>query len=375
MRTTGFGTRRRGIAALGAVGLGALVGMMLLASVSPPAAAAAAAGPVTASGTGSLCPGQKLPTPICHVFIVYFENQEVNWTLDHGPAFKYFADTYAFAAQFYSTRHFSYPNYEAATSGHDTNYIHPVNAVNVGDLIEASNVSLTWKAYMQSMPFPCDQNNSPPQYKIDHDPFVEYNDVISNPSYCAKHVVNFTAWDTSESTGVFPSYGFLAPNATDDCWLSSIKPCNAWLDSWLSPIVNSSVFRSSVFFLTFDEGATNDTQGVNGTKGGGHIYTAAVSPYACAGGRSNYDYNAFDLLTTTEWLLNLGRTGVNDSWSVHPPMKDLFCFPPGYVGNPHGPAVSPPGLGETPLLARLTPAPIGRDASATSVRAASRVGA
>jgi hypothetical protein len=99
-------------------------------------------------------------------------------------------------------------------------------------------------------------------------------------------------------------------------------------------MLNQSFFNDSVFFITYDEGAFNSTLGANGTAGGGHVYTVAVSPYACTGFQSHYNYSHFNLLTTTEWLLGLNRTGTNDSWSLHRPMTDLFCFPPGSVGAP-----------------------------------------
>ena len=41
-------------------------------------------------------------------------------------------------------------------------------------------------------------------------------------------------------------------------------------------------------------------------------------------------YDTVSLLTTTEWLLDLGRTGHNDSWTRSPPMTDLFTFDPIY---------------------------------------------
>ncbi|MCI4368504.1 MAG: alkaline phosphatase family protein, partial [Thermoplasmata archaeon] len=146
---------------------------------------------------------------------------------------------------------------------------------------------------------------------------------------CDAHDLNFTSWNSSVSSGVLPNYAFIGPNATHSCWKKGfgVSICDAWLKSWLSPLVNDSFFNSSVFFITYDEGQFGSTLGANGSLGGGHVYFTAVSPYACPGYVSYYNYTAFNLLTTTEWLLGLGQLGQNDSWVTHPPMTGLFCFP------------------------------------------------
>jgi hypothetical protein len=154
---------------------------------------------------------------------------------------------------------------------------------------------------------------------------VWYKDVYANQTDCRANDVNLSAWSTDLAAGTLPTYGFISPNVTDEC-LKVGAYCDPWLRGFLNPILNSSLFNSSVFFITYDEGAINDTLGVNGTPGGGHVFTAIVSPFACAASNSTVNYNHYNLLTTTEWLLHLGRLGVpGDSWVMHPPMKGMFC--------------------------------------------------
>ncbi|MCI4324406.1 MAG: alkaline phosphatase family protein [Thermoplasmata archaeon] len=300
--------------ALAAVGVAiVLVGAALLGAVPSGSTAVA---PLHADST------PVYPSPIRHVVILYFENAEVGSVLANGSYFAYLADHYAFASQYYSVEHYSLPNYLAATSGITTNQFKVTKTKQIGDLV--GNTGRTWGAFLEGMPYPCDPNSSG-TYDINHNPFMMYYDVVSNTAKCDSHVVNFTAWNADVAASKLPNYSFVVPNNTDDGHDTNVSVANAWLQTWLPPLVNGSLFSNTVFFLTFDEGTSN--LGINGGSGGGHIYMAAVSPYTVGGYNSTTQYDDYDLLTTTEWLLGLGHTGHNDNWTTHPPMEDLFSFP------------------------------------------------
>jgi hypothetical protein len=300
----------------------------------------------TAKSPTSACPGEKLPTPICHVYVVFMENENVGSVLAHGPYEASLAKHYAFAAQYYSYMHYSFPNYLIATSGKATNYIHQLNATNLGDLLDSHKPALSWEAYMQTMPVACDRNSSG-TYLNAHNPFVWYSDVYTNQSFCKHHDVPFASFTralASGNSGLLPTYALFSPNSTSDCHNSSIAHCDAFLKNWLGPLLTRPFFNSTVWFVTYDEGLDNSTLGANGSKGGGHVYTAAISPYACKNYSSEVNYTDYSLLTTTEWLLGLGHTGYGDNFSSAPPMKDLFCFPSSGGGASHS-----GGLGFVPL--------------------------
>ena len=332
----------------------AAIGLLVVSSWS---VGAATANRTPAPAFTSACPTLNLSTPICHVFLVFLENQEFGHVMHNGTFERYLAGKYALASQFYSVIHYSFPAYVAASSGTVSNFVNPMNQTNVVDLIKNRTPALTWDAYMQGMPAPCYQRDTA-FYKAAHNPFPFYDDLISgHRTYCRAHDLNFTAWTAAVGSGTFPNYGFIAPNVSNSCWKLGLAVCDAWLHNWLTPLVNKTFFKSSVFLISYDEGATNDTQGINGTKGGGHVYMVAVSPYSCKAKNSTYNYNHYSLLTTTEWLLKLGRLGTNDNWSAHPPMRDLFCFPNGTVpgvaiGAPLVPSVSGPSAG---IVARARP--------------------
>lgn len=317
----------------------ALVVAMLVCSGS---VAAGSVAPSAAPGTisGGPATAHSFPTPIRHVFVIMLENEEASNVLANASYEASLASKYAYANEFYSPMHYSLPNYLAATSGYATNYFAPVKTVTVGSL--AQQAGLSWKEYEESMPAPCDLSTNltqSPAYDYWHNPFAMYKPFISQRANCVKHMVNFTQFDSDLAVGNLPNYGFIVPNITDDGHNTGLGWADQWLAGWLPNLLGAPVFASSAIFVLYDEGTSN--LGINGTVGGGHIYLTLVSPYARMGYRSPVNYSTFDLLTTTEWLLGLGHTGNNDSWTQHPPMRDLFSFPQTVSGTVTNAAGSP----------------------------------
>jgi hypothetical protein len=289
------------------------------------------------------------PTPIHHVIVLFMEDQNYTDVIANGSFERYLASHYAAAGDYYGLTSDSAVNYRYVTSGADST--HP--AATIPSLVDAAGE--TWGAYMESMPTPCDPystvaNTTLPSsvvgnttnhtvYDVNHDPFVSYQSIVGNASYCDAHVVNLDAWTTVLENGSLPNYAFVAPNDTDNdhhcppvnltVHKEFIPRCpgaiphgDAWLQSFISPFVNSSVFRDSVLFLAYDYGFEEAQPA--GTLA--HVYCVAVSPYSRTGYSSPDNYSHFDLLTSTEYLLGLGHTGSHDNWTAYPPMVDLFNF-------------------------------------------------
>lgn len=257
--------------------------------------------------------------------VIYLENAELSDVLANGSYERYLAAHFAFAGLYYSVGHASLRNYLVATSGVDSSVFKVVGARNVGDLAEKRGLS--WSAFMESMPTPCN-NTSSGLYDALHNPFVLYSDVVTNLSRCTSHDVSLTSWTQSVGNGTLPNYSFVAPNLLHDAHSTNVSYADRWLRGWLPTLVNSSLFASTAVFLTYDEGTT--ILGAHG-RGGGHIYLSLISPFARMGYTSSVRYNHYDLLTTTEWLLGLGRTGHHDNWTLNPPMEDLFQFLPTFL--------------------------------------------
>jgi large repetitive protein len=276
-----------------------------------------------ATNTAASASVHTYPTPIRHVVVVMDENSAITATLAQ-PYFNYLAHHYAIADNFFSARHNSLNDYIAGTSG-ELNLAFNQTELNVGDLADAAGVS--WDGFMESMPTACDFSDTP-LYGVSHNPFVHYQDIAANYSRCVNHVLPLSVFNSELSSGTIPAYSWVTPNEFDDGHTpGNVTNANNWLASWLPTVINSSAFSSTVVFVTFDEGYGGLPYGT----GGGQIATIAISPYIRDGYSSLVPYNTYSLLTTSEWLLGLGSTGHNDSWSQSPPMYDLFTFEPTFT--------------------------------------------
>ena len=287
------------------------------------------------SGAPSYTP--VFPSPIRHVFVVVLENEEATSVIGTAPYETHLAYQYAYASKYYATTHPSAPNYLSMTSGSYFNQsgsdaYNVWKSINIADLVQ--NAGETWAGYDESMPAPCDINNSYP-YEVKHNPLTYYADIIdAHASRCNPNDLSFNAWNSSVSSGNLPNYAIITPNMLDDGHDTGLAYVDNWLSKWLPPLINNSaVFSTSAFFLVYDEGSTN--AGYNGTAGG-NVYMSVVSPYSHMGYWSQKDYSHWNMLTTAEWLLGLtGHTYHNDNWTKWPPMKDLFTFPAPSPGPSH----------------------------------------
>jgi hypothetical protein len=311
-----------------AVGCGFLAFVLLLSVVTLTLPSRTTAPTTTTTGTAPVqtSTGPTFPTPIQHVIVIMDENQNATYILNHDPFEAQLAHRYAYAGDFFAAVHNSPRDYVAATSGSTDDGFYQTQK-NVGDLIDAANQ--TWAGYFESMPTNCFLNYNYPtglNYTPGHNPFIRYKDIVENAPYCDSHVLNFTSpgngFEAAVNSSNFPNYVWISPNDTDDDHNGTPLQGDQWLKYYVSEIQNSSFWSSTALFITYDEGAGTD-DGPGGV-GGGHIYTVLVSPYARMGYNSTFPYNTYSLLTTTEWLLGLGQTGDNDTWTQYPPMRDLF---------------------------------------------------
>ncbi|MCI4344087.1 MAG: alkaline phosphatase family protein [Thermoplasmata archaeon] len=264
--------------------------------------------------------------------------------MEPGTVRSRLANSYAYAAEGYAVTHPSEPNYLALTggsvfgrSGTDAYAVLP-NA-SIADLLELRGLS--WGEFAQSMPHPCDATDAYP-YMVKHNPFVFYQDIVNNTSRCDHHVLNFSSWNADVASGNIPNYAFITPNMINDGHDTSTSYADAWLSGWLQPLLSKPFAASTLFIVTWDEGATNEGYTVgNVTLGGGNIFTVFVSPYTLHGGAFAAPVSHYNVLTTTEWLLGVGSLGTNDTVTAFPPMTGMFHSPgSGHSVNSAVPAVA-----------------------------------
>jgi hypothetical protein len=284
------------------------------------------------------------PTPIRHVIMIIEENKEWSEVWKYGPFQVSLAREYANLSQYYALHQASYSAYVAQTSGLDTTGgPKPTNAHSLADLTAAAGE--TWAEWTESAPKPCDRvSDSKVGYLTRHVPFIWYNDVYGNSSECATGVVpmSLSQMTAALSKGTdIPNFLLITPNEFDDgdlyhagCAPSSVKNHTEaeenCTDMWLSKLLPSlfsdtALWDATAVLICYDQSATSDDSGggLHGV-GGGHVYASIVSPYS-KGLSSSTAYTAFNMLTTSEYLLGLpGGTLQNDKWTNWAPIKGAF---------------------------------------------------
>jgi len=289
-------------------------------------------------------------TPIHHIVEIVMENLPAVNVWQAGPFEVYLATHYGYSNHSYGACHPSEPNYFALTmafTNHECNNGTTAMAigsnggvrsgVDLPDLLEARG--LTWGAFEESMPAPCDAQSTF-LYDLGHNPFVRMMDVFGNKSRCDSHVLNFTSWNADVNSSTIPNFSFIVPNILDDGHNTEISWGDHWLHDFLTPLLNDSWAKSTLFIVTYDEGEPGPV-GVpsgycSGTFGqtcvsGGQVYTAFVSPYTLGAGNYTSNVTHYNTLTTIEWLFSLHDTGhFDDPSKWFPPEFGLFNWTPAF---------------------------------------------
>jgi len=205
------------------------------------------------------------------------------------------------------------------------------SAPNIVDRLEGAG--LAWKAYMEDMPSNCYGANSG-NYAVRHNPFVYYNDIVSDPTRCAR-IVPAGASDSAlindlASTATASNYMWLTPNKCNDMHDCSIATGDAYLADLVQRILSSAVFTSqrAALLITFDEGY------------GQPIYTAWAGRVVKPAYTSSVAYDHFSVLATIESNWNLPNLTANDAGAA--PMNEFFTTPPSSDTVPPAIAIDSP---------------------------------
>jgi phosphatidylinositol-3-phosphatase len=374
------------------------VGVLVAAACAGVAAVAFSAGAAAADAGASQAkrPTYKQPK-IRHIFVIMLENEDYATTFGEPASDPYLAQTLpaqgALLEDYYATGHESNDNYISIVSGQPPNpdnqadcqdfnefvlpralsdgveegigCVYPQSVENIGTQLSARKLS--WKAYEQDM------GNDPAResaacghpalnakdetqdavegdgYATRHDPFVYFQSVIENQTYCDAHVVAMGSPTGAMPTGALrgetglatdlkssrttPSFSFITPNLCNDghdypctnqpSGSSALADIDSFLEAWVPRITSSPAFRKNgLLEITFDEsdGAQSDSSscceeqpgpdsplpGVTG-PGGGRIGAVLLSPFIKPGTVSATPYNHYSSLATFESLLKLPR--------------------------------------------------------------------
>jgi hypothetical protein len=246
---------------------------------------------LTACGGGARAlPIQTRPSPVArsaggptsHIVVIMMENEEYGDIIGSrsAPYINTLARRYGLASGMYAVTHPSLPNYLALTAGSTfgvTNDCHcsfPVGGI----FVQAALSHLSWTAYAEGMPSPCDRTHGDGGlYTQRHNPPVLY----ARLSTCATHDLPLGSTASGPlahalSSRHLANYVFIAPDLCHDMHSCSISSGDAWLAAWIPRIARSYAYRhrSTAILITFDEGS-------NGTVGNGEVCAAHPTDQSC----------------------------------------------------------------------------------------------
>ena len=145
------------------------------------------------------------------------------------------------------------------------------------------------------MPSTCSGATTSGLYALKHNPATPFASVFKDATTCS-HVRPYTQFDPTS----MPKVSFIAPNLCNDEHDCAISTGDSWLKANVGPMLSAG----ATVVLTYDEGSSS--AGINGTSGGGNIYTVVVGPGVSARVDSG-QYNHYSLLAAIEKRFGLTR--------------------------------------------------------------------
>ncbi len=244
-----------------------------------------------------------------HIYVIVFENEESASVIgsSKAPYLNQLAENYGLASNYDSVAHPSQPNYIAlwsgATQGVMDDRVHRIDALNLGDQLEAAGKS--WMVYAENVPVADSAGaptcytgatasggpDGPGTYARKHNPAVSFVDVSNNSARCAAHISNFSHFDPSAA-----NLELIVPNLCHDMHDCGVAAGDAWLKNWLPQhVLDTPTWRNSnsALFITWDEGSSN-------SGGGGRVATIVISKHPRAGFTSDVPHTHYSLLRTIE---------------------------------------------------------------------------
>ncbi len=271
-----------------------------------------------------------------YVLVMVMENKnfsQINGS-SSAPYLNQLARNYSLATQYTACSHPSLPNYMCLTGGNNYfgNNCGPAGScttsnATIVDRVESARLS--WRAYMEDMPFPCYKSASG-NYTYLTNPFLFYTSIGGNSTRCTAHVVPANSGGRGQpddnlvnalgSTSTASNFMWLTPNLCDNMHNCSISRGDNYLSQLVPLILNSYIFRTqkAALFLTFDEGY--------GRYPTDYVYTVWAGPAVKTHYQSSIQYSHYSLPRTIEVAWGLQPLTAKDAGSTA--MTEFFPPPP-----------------------------------------------
>jgi hypothetical protein len=260
--------------------------------------------------------------------LIVLENREYgevvgNWA--EMPYFNQLVERGAIATNYYAIAHPSLPNYLALLGG-STDEIKrnctdcTVYGPNLAT--QLSRAGISWRAYMEGLPYPCYTGGDLGPYGKRHNPFVYFPSITALPKRCAKVVPETQLGEDLEADRL-PAFGWLTPDVCHDGHDCSLSLADYYL-STLVPRITRQLGPRGLLVITFDEGLTDG--GCCGGPGGGRVPALLLGPDVPRGKQITLLADHYSLLAALEDRFGLSRLG--EAAAARPLAPALF-EPPG----------------------------------------------
>jgi phosphatidylinositol-3-phosphatase len=300
-----------------AIGVVAVIGA-LLAGIAIATRPSKPAAPVLADTNG------RFPK-LDRVALLVLENRSYDEVIGSpdAPYINRLARRYALAERYYAIGHPSLPNYVALTGGStfeiQTNCAGcDTSAPNLVTQLDTARIS--WKAYFEGLTSNALPGPASPIYNPHYNPFV-YFETVRGRAADRSRILSFRSLRDDLVEGRLPRFSWIAPGVRHDGHNSSLRAADDYA-SFLVPLLLRSLGAEGVLFLTWDEGASMDTSGVKGARGGGHVVLIAAGGAARRGATTGVRANHYALLRTIEAGFGLVALG-NAASSTTPLLAGL----------------------------------------------------
>jgi acid phosphatase len=199
------------------------------------------------------------------------ENHGEQAALAQMPYLASLAAGFGHTTDYHAVAHPSLPNYLALVGGSTFGVTddgppsaHRIAGPSVFD--EAITAGRTAKAYIESMPSPCDLSSSD-TYAVRHNPWTYFADPADRVHCQAYDVPAGTpsagALHDDLTAGTLPTIGWVTPNLCHDGHDCPLSAADDWLHQWLPMVMDSPDYRAGrlAVIVTFDEdeGTTANT--------------------------------------------------------------------------------------------------------------------
>src|SRR3989475_2477909 len=176
---------------------------------------------------------------------------------------------------------------------------------------------------MESMPSNC-YNRDSGNYVVRHDPFVYYNDIVTNQARCNRIVPATASTDVElindlGSTSTASNFMWLTPNLCNDMHDCSVAIGDNYLSQVVPKILRSNIFQTqkAALLITFDEGTAISLSDL--------VYTVWAGPVVKRGYQSSVAYSHYSVARTIESIWNLPTITTNDASTTA--MTEFFTSP------------------------------------------------